>query len=949
MSAIEPTLGAWLRHQRHQLDLTQLELAQQVNCSVVTIRKLERDELRPSKQLAERLAHSLHIAPEYQATIVAFARGIGPSPQLDATPAPASTAPLPQSVGIAVRHHNLPTQTMPLVGRETELLELQRLLERPDVRLVTMLGVGGMGKTHLAQEVARQYLARTQEPVFFVALASLPAAEGLTTAILDALGSPLQPDGRPPEQQLLDYLQPKQMLLVLDNFEHLLTGAGLVNAMLRVAPGVKILVTSRERLLLSDETLYVLGNLAYPAAATTTDLLGYGAVKLFLQRARHLRPTFELSAADPAAIVRICHLVEGLPLGILLAAAWVNQLSLSAIADEISQSLDFLESELRDLPEHHRSIRAVFAHSWRRLTETDRQVFMQLAIFRGGFTRQAAQRVAGASLPILRSLVNQSLLQVGQDDRYTLHELLRQYALEQLAARGEEDQIRERHCLYYAEYAQQREVALKSKREKEFFVALSTEFDNIREGWHWAVAHGHHTTIELYLDSVLDFYNVRGWYQEGVTAFGKAVEILRSSTAEQTATLLLGKMLTAQGVVNGLAHRYDLAKACLEESLAIFQRLDARHNMAYPLQELGDIAVFRGLFAEAKPLFEESLIIYTEYNDRYGIMKGLSQLGWAMLKLGEIETATAVLQQSLALFRSQGPPSDMLWVLGDLGDIALGQGKYAEALAYYQESLMLSEETDYSRARAFTLGALGWIHLDLGDYSQAQQDYQEGLALFSGLGIQPHVKWMLGMLSYVAILCGELVEAKAYLNEIVSLASNTDGKKGWWYCSVQGELALAQGAPDEAEAYFQRSIALFEDATEFEDMNDTNAYGGGLAWPLNGLGRAAYLRKEYATSRQKFEEALLITQQLPSVPEELDILAGMAALFAALGESVRAVELVGYIQHHPASRQRTKERTAGLLAEMAERLSASEIDATLNKSQDKGVSEIFLSASFPCV
>jgi len=899
----ESAFGEWLRRQRRQLDLTQLELAQRVNCSVMTIRKLERAELRPSKQLAELLARALHIAPAHQANVSAFARGAGSYPQLDVT-TPSSAASLPaQSINAPLRSHNLDAPTTPLIGRELELGELKRLFEDSDSRLVTVLGAGGMGKTHVAQEFARQHRDRTQEQVFFVALASLPAAEGLTTAIMDAIGYPLQPDGRSPEQQLFDYLQPKTLLLVLDNFEHLLAGVGLVNAILRVAPGVKILVTSRECLLLSGETLYHLDSLTYPSAATTTNLLDYDAIKLFLQRARYLRPTFELSADDLAAIVRICQLVEGMPLAILLAAAWVDMLSLPAIAEEISQSFDFLESELRDLPERHHSIRAVFTHSWRRLSEADRTVFMQLAVFRGGFTRQAAQSVAGASLRGLHTLVNQSLLQVDQNERYTLHELLRQYALEQLTGRGEEAQIRDRHCAYYAAYSHQRELDLKSKREQAAFVEIRAEIDNIGAGWRWAVAHSHHTAIELYLDSLLALYNVRGWYQEGVAVFRNAVETLRN-TADQTETVLLSKVLTAQGVISGLAHQYESAKACLEESLAILQRLGARHAMAYPLQELGDLAVFRGLFAEAKPLFEESLTIYTEYNDRYGIMKGLSQLGWALLKLGEIEAASTALQQSLALFRTQGPPSDMLWVLGDLGDIALGQGKYAEALAYYQESLTSSGETEYPRARAYSLGALGWIHLDLGDYAQAKEAYQESLVLFRSLGVQPHVKWILSMLSYAAILNGELVEARAYLDEIVSIARNTDGKEGWWYCCVQGELALVQGAADAAEAYFHKSITLFEN----EDMNDTSAYGGGLAWPLKSLGRAAYLRKDYATCRQKFQEALLMAQQAPSVPEELDILASMATLLADVDEPARAVELVGYIMNHPASRKRTKER-----------------------------------------
>lgn len=495
MLSTELTFSGWLRSRRHHLDLTQAELAQRIPCSVVTIRKLERGELRPSKQLAEQLAQALNIAPEHRATLLTFARGMGPSAQHDATPTPAVLSAASEASGLPFRQHNLSAQTTPLVGREAELAELQRLLERPNVRLVTIVGAGGMGKTHLAQETARQYLERTQDQVFFVALAPLSAAEGLATAIIDALGYPLQQDRRSPEQQLLDYVQRKKMLFVLDNFEHLLIGAGLVNDMLRVAPGVRILVTSREPLQLSGETLYRLGSLAYPEQASPVNVLDYAAVKLFIERARHLLLAFEPSAADHEAIVRICRLVGGMPLGILLAASWVILLSLPDIADEISQSLDFLEAELRDLPERHHSLRAVFTHSWRRLADAERTVFMRLAVFRGGFTRQAAQNVAGASLRTLRVLVNQSLLQVEQGERYTLHELLRQYAEIELEAAQQSAATREHHCAYYVDWLARRAGNLNGPRQAAALAEIETEVENVRLAWQWAVVHANSEQI----------------------------------------------------------------------------------------------------------------------------------------------------------------------------------------------------------------------------------------------------------------------------------------------------------------------------------------------------------------------------------------------------------------------------------------------------------------------
>lgn len=859
--------------------------------------------------------------------------------------------------------HNLPSQLTPFIGRKQELADILRRLQDPTCRLLTVVGPGGMGKSRLAMQAA-QLLPPPPHGVWFVQLAPVTTANGMVAAIAEALNFVFY-SNVPPRQQLLDYLREKALLLVLDNFEHLLPSVDLISDILAVAPAVKILVTSRAALNLQEAWFHPIAGLPYPepTAVPGEVVETYDAVQLFVQCARRTRVSFAL-AAEQESVVRICQLVEGMPLGIELATTWLKMLPCEQIAQEIQRSLDFLTTRLHNVPARQRSMRAVFEQSWQLLSEDERAVLGRLSVLRG-FRQEAAEQVAGASLSLLAGLVEKALVRATLTGRYQMHELLRQFAAEKLAmvsvdqattenrhshdylallqalqgkeqrtARGEEAQIRERHCDYYAAYLHQRKLDLKSKREKEILVEIEAEIDNIQAGWHWAVARGHHTAIELYLDSLLAFYIVRGWYQEGADGFGKAVAALRS-TADPIETVLLGKLLTAQGVINGLAHQYESSKTCLEESLGMLQRLGARHAMAYPLQELGNLAVFRGRFAEAKPLFEQSLTLYTECNDRYGIMKGLSQLGWAMLKLGESEAATTVLQQSLTLFRVQGPPSGMVWVVKDLGDIALGQGKYVEALAYYQESLTISAETKYALARAYSLGALGWVYLDLGDYPKAEQYYQESLLFFRGLGRQPHVTWTLSMLSYAAILNDKLAAAKAYLDEVVSIQRNTESKEGWWYCCVQGELALVQGDAGGAEAYFQSSIALFE------DIDDISAYRGGLAWPLNGLGRAVYLRKDYARCRQKFQEALLMAQQAPSVPEAFDILAGMATLLATGDEPARAVELVGYIMNCPASRKCTQKRTQQLLAEITLKLSPSELSVALNKGRDKGINEIY--------
>ena len=292
--------------------------------------------------------------------------------------------------------HNLPPQLTPFVGRKTELSELGKLLADPQPRLVTVVGPGGMGKTRLALEAAAVKLGAFEHGVFFVSLAPIPSAEGIVPTVADALGFSFY-EGGEPRQQLFDYLRRKNLLLVMDNYEHLLEGADLVSDVLRIAPEVKVLVTSRARLNLQGEQLFPLAGLEHPDWETPEDAALYSAVELFLLSARRVRPDFELRGEDLTYLTRICRLVGGMPLGVLLAAGWVDMLSPKRIAAEISRSLDFLETEERDVPARQRSMRAVFDHSRSLLAERDKEVLQGLSVFRGGFTSEAAAAVTGAS------------------------------------------------------------------------------------------------------------------------------------------------------------------------------------------------------------------------------------------------------------------------------------------------------------------------------------------------------------------------------------------------------------------------------------------------------------------------------------------------------------------------------------------------------------------------
>ncbi|RME98408.1 MAG: XRE family transcriptional regulator, partial [Chloroflexi bacterium] len=415
------SFGKWLQRRRKAEDLTQKQLAERAFCSLNTIKKIETDQRRPSRQLAQSLGAALRLPPEQVEIFIECARGLRPVDHLAeamARKGEGGMVALPHRLSPAP----LPQPATPLLGREVEMASLTDLLAHS--WLVTIIGPGGMGKTRLALAAAHQQQALGRN-VVFVSLAELESAAHLATAVAQALG--LEPGARlPAEAQILQFLPAQKLLLVLDNFEHLLDGAGLLLTIRQAAPGVMFLVTSREPLQLPGEQLYPLSGLACPLPDSGEEVDRFPAAQLFLQSARRLIP--DLAIADPAPLLRLCQLTEGMPLALELAAGWTNTLTLSDIVAELEKSLDILR---RSRPGHigrHHSIRVVFDATWQLLPPAERKAFARLSVFRGGFTRETAAAVAHISLPHLSALTGRRWLALDYGNgRYHIHELLRQY------------------------------------------------------------------------------------------------------------------------------------------------------------------------------------------------------------------------------------------------------------------------------------------------------------------------------------------------------------------------------------------------------------------------------------------------------------------------------------------------------------------------------------------
>ncbi|MFN8454607.1 MAG: tetratricopeptide repeat protein [Anaerolineae bacterium] len=752
------SFGLWLRQRRRALDLTQEALANYAHCSVSAIRKLEADERRPSRELAEALADCLQIPPAEKPAFLKAAR-------LDVKTLNVERPNVPM--------FNVPMfNVTPLLGREHELANISRLLQRPECRMLTLIGPGGIGKTRLAQAAASAQPELFADGVYFVSLAPLTSPDLIASTIANASGLTFHGSATP-QAQLLAYLRQKSLLLILDNFEHLLTinpphlqsGIALLNDILTGAPQVKLLVTSRERLNLQGEWVVELQGLPIPPANRAKKLEQYSAVALFLYSARRLKADLELTEADRPAMIRICRLLAGIPLGLELAASWVRLLSAPEIAEELERSLDFLTSPMHGLPERHRSLRAVFEYSWNLLSPPEKQVMRRLAVFQEVFRREAAEQVAGASLPLLSALVDKSLVQRAGAGRYSLHEFVRQYAQAYLQQEPvEAEATQQRHSRYYLNWLRQQEIALKSARQSAVLAELSAEIDNIRAAWEWAPAHSMLAELQGAACCLGWFYDLKGWLLEGATIFRRAVELLsQTGQSDPAHPLALAYLLTQQGYFCFRSGESALAQALLERSLALLRPLDEPSLLADTLMCLGMTEWIIGRYPTAKSLLHESLALYKSSSNSWSRAFCLGQIGAVAYTEGDYPAAQDWLRQSLTVWRAVGDPRGLMFSLSFLGMVTLALQEYRQAQQLLNESLALASAISDRWGIATALSHLGLIALAQAEYEEARYFFQESLSLFEEIGERWGQARALNGLGEVALALGEGEEAQRCL------------------------------------------------------------------------------------------------------------------------------------------------------------------------------------------
>ena len=812
------SFGEWVRRRRKMLDFSRVALAGLVACSDDMIKKIERDERRPSLQLAELLAKQLQIPEQETDKFLQMARGkyvptLGPPLNLPAA-TPAEIIPA-----------NLPPQLTPFIGRQAELTEIATRLADPACRLLTLVGPGGMGKTRLALQAATEARDLFAHGICYVPLAPLGSHEFLITAMADALNlsfhGPAEPDA-----QVMDYLQHKECLLLLDNFEHILVGATLLSKMVMAASDVKLLVTSRERLNLQEEWVYGLQGMTFPetnADQTSNEILAndYSALQLFEQRARQAQATFDLAAEYPA-VVRICQRVDGMPLGLELAASWLNMMSCREIAVEIEQNLDFLATSLRNVPERHRSLRVVFEHSWQLLSHEEKEVFKKLSVFRGGFTRPAAKSITEATLHTLMALVNKSMIQPDYSGRYHIHELLRQYGAEKLAEADETEQIRNRHLKFFLKLAEEAEPQLWGSDQVTWLKRLEREHDNLRAALDWSRTAEGAAQFGLRLaGSLRRFWGGRGYFHEGGKHLSAALS--RPDALERTAAR--AKALHAAGHLAFLQGDYPASRPRLDESLSIYRELGpaGRRDLADALITLGDMETGGGDYATATALMQEALAIMRELKDVRGIARALWQLGACAVHLGDYEPAVHYFEEALPLLRQVGDNSHTAVALSGLAEVAVRRGDYEHALALEEESLELRREISETWGIAISYGNFAWVALRRGDLPQAVTRLGESLALRREIGDRGGIAWCLEKLAEIALTVGQR-ESPSRRAEAFQRAARLFGAAA----ALREPLGSVIDLADQPE--YERQVAMLQ--AQLDERTFTTAWAQGRAMRL---------------------------------------------------------------------------------------------------------------------
>ncbi|MFL5733845.1 MAG: tetratricopeptide repeat protein [Chloroflexia bacterium] len=832
-----PSFGVWLQQQRKEHDLTQEGLADLVGCKADTIRSIETRRRIASKQMAELLAKHLGVPEEDRPALVQFARaerllrgsGVGGRGSKPAGEAHTAT---PRGATVT----NLPAWRTPFIGREQERARVRELLMRESMRLLTLTGAPGIGKTRLSAQVGAdiaEEAAHFPDGVFIVFLSTVPDASLVVPVIEQALEVKEEPN-RPGLELLTEYLRDKRLLLILDNFEHIIDARLFVVELLSACPGLKVMASSRQRLDVYGEQEFVVAPLALPGPHDVPgleELAGYDSVKLFTQRSQAVNQDFALTADNGPAVAEICRQLDGLPLAIELAAARSKVLTPQAIRARLNDKLDLLTMGMRDLPARQQTLRGAIAWSYDSLDGDERKLLRRMAVFVGGGTLEAVEAVGGGTddgrgpaaedgrwtmddegadassttlssivhrpssvsaltpltadvLDVVSSLVDKSLIRplLGGDrveapavePRFTMLWTIREYGRERLAEEGEEEAVRQAHGRFFLGLAEEAKPHLRGPEQAEWLQRLEEEHDNLRAALDWNASYD----LVMYgrlAGALWRFWYVRGYLNEGRRWVEAALELDEGKVlpAGLRAAICYGAGALA---FNQGDHRRALA--FFNESLGLNREVGDTGGIADCLDGLGLVATQQGDYRRAKEVLNEGLALRRKEADKCGMVGTLNNLAHLHTIVGGYEQAKVFLEEGLTLVRQLRDLAVTAILMNNLGHISRNLGDYARARSLYEGSLSIKRRLGDRTGIASSLNSLGEVERHEGDYEAARALLEESLGMYRALGERESIGMALNNLGHVMRDMGDFEAARLYYAESLEMLRDLGSNQG---------------------------------------------------------------------------------------------------------------------------------------------------------------------------
>jgi predicted ATPase/DNA-binding SARP family transcriptional activator len=881
--------------------------------------------LRQFNFFSQSLAEALEVAPEPEtlALVEAIRRG-----QFSASKTQQQAGlPVAANRPTELQQVSLPAYSGPLIGRETELDQLAQLLGRDNCQLLTVLGPGGIGKTRLVVEAAKQVIGQFPDGVFFVPLVQLSHPDQMLESVASVIGCELRTEdttGNPRVsiiQQLHEFLNTKNLLVILDNMEHLVDGSLYLSDLLSSTPGLKILVTSRIRLQLREENLLELDGLRQASHSATLASSASPAATLFCDRARQMNPEFNPDERTREQIEEIGRLVNGSPLAIELAASWSRLLTPEEIAEQIKNNLDFLSARERNIPTRHQSIRAVFETSWKMLSPGERQIFSKLALYRSGFTLESARQTAGASISDLAHLADQSLIANRSGDRFSIHELLRQYGVEKLVELDIRQQVETEYAAYHLKTLTNLMPFFIGPKIAQALLVVDQEFENFRQAFEYGAVHKLWDLILDSFTSLLLYLQIRNRLQDGWMIFSRLVEQLefssQDSPAEQPLEALARAFLTlyctyleSSPTPTGSNCRTLYEKACIcierlqddrsrylawlalnfgypyrkpessyqlmEEAQAHFSTRKETWLTGLVVTAMAEYVLFYARdIARAETLYKQSLQYAIEIQSPWFQATNLQYLANASLSAGKYQAAIQYAQQSLDICRDLHLKWHVIDIQLTMGRTAVALGDYQQAIAYYLENLDLMQQSGDRVYTAVHYDCLGYAYLLLKQYHQAETAYRQALALYQRQG---------------------------YAHGIGMALSNL------------GEVAQASGDLQAAISCYQQGLDYLE---QVEGL-------WGIEVTRKKLGQTYWLLGEITLAVKQYFLALKLAVQLERDPEILEILTYLIPYFSQSGQTLHAQRLIQLVRTHPATAENIRQQAEQLRTYMKDEISAAD-------------------------